>query len=279
MWPPGVTPGPSGVAQWGSVDSSTPRRLLPSDKVVILLPLLAVILLTLLGTVAWRVWQGFNPPDFATFKVFEPHLAGTSGRVTVTIDRVTVQPEWEAKSRTYPTGRQGPFRTRSGQRDVVIEGIVHNGEDENLLLLTLEYAALETESGEVRLSVAAWGPDGERTFCEGHAGQVSLAPGESVPYSASVAPQSGELREPTVGEVEDGVLPPWRFAGMAYGQCRQTALELLGTVRFEAANLGEPAVEDYYPFGPPSCNFTGDIGPNGRPYWVPPGGLPETGCE
>ena len=125
-----------------------PRRRLPSDKVVILLPLLAVVLLLLLGIVAWRVWQGFNPPDFATFKVFQPQVVGTSGQVTVTVDRVTIQPQWEAKTRLYPTGRQGPFRTRSGQRDVVIEGIVHNGEDENLLLLTLEYAALETESGE-----------------------------------------------------------------------------------------------------------------------------------
>ena len=106
------------------MDFSIPRRRLPSDKVVIILPLLAVILLTLLGIVAWRVWEGFNPPDFATFEVFEPHVTGTSGRVTVTIDRVTIQPEWEAKTRLYPTGRQGPFRTRSGQRDVVIEGIV-----------------------------------------------------------------------------------------------------------------------------------------------------------
>ena len=149
---------------------------------------------------------------------------------------------------------------------------------EDLLLLTLEYAVLETESGEVRLSVAAWGPDGERTFCEGHAGQVALAPGESVPYSARLAPQAHELRDPTVGAIEDGVLPPWRFAGMAFGQCRQTDLELLGPVRFEAANLGEPAAEDYYPFGPPSCNFAGDTGPNGRPYWTPPEGLPETDC-
>ena len=260
------------------MDFSTFRRLLPSDKVVILLPLLAVILLTLLGIVAWRVWKGFNPPDFATFKVFEPQLTGKSGSVTVTVDRVTIQPEWEAKTRIYPTGRQGPFRTRSGQRDVVIEGVVHNGEDGNLLLLTLEYAAFETESGEVRLSVAAWGPGGERTFCEGHAGQVALAPGESVPYSARLAPQARELRDPTVDQIEDGVLPPWRFAGMAFGQCRQTALELLGPVRFESENLGEPAAEDYYPFGPPSCNFAGDIGPNGRPYCAPPEGLPETDC-
>ena len=260
------------------MDFSIPRRRLPSDKVVILLPLLAVILLTLLGIVAWRVWKGFNPPDFATFKIYEPHLTGTAGRVTVTIDRVTIQPEWEAKSRTYPTGRQGPFRTRSGQRDVVIEGVVHNGEDENLLLLTLVYAALETGSGEVRLSVAAWAPDGERTFCEGHAGQVSLPPGDSVPYSARLAPQAHELRDPTVGDIEDGILPPLRFAGMAFGQCRQTRLELLGPVRFEASDLGRSSTEDYYPFGPPSCNFTGDIGPNGRPYWTPPGGLPEADC-
>lgn len=257
---------------------SSLKRLLPSDKIVILLPLLAVILVTLLGIVAWRVWKGFNPPDFATFKVFEPQLTGTSGRVAITIDRVTVQPEWEAKSRTYPTGRQGPFRTRSGQRDVLIEGVVHNGENEDLLLLTLEYAALETKPGEVRLSVAAWGPDGERTFCEGHAGQVSLAPGESVPYSARLAPQADQLRDPTVGAIEDGVLPPWRFAGMAFGRCRQTALELLVPVRFEAANLGDSVAEDYYPFGPPSCNFAGDVGPNGRRYWTPPGGLPETDC-
>ena len=162
----------------------------------------------------WRVWKGFNPPDFATFKVYEPQVVGASGQVTVTIDRVTIQPEWEAKTRLYPTGRQGPFRTRSGQRDVVIEGIVHNGEDENLLLLTLKYAALQTASGEVRLSVAAWGPDGERAFCEGHAGQVALAPGESVPYSARLAPQSYDLRDSTLNEVEDGVLPPWRFAGI-----------------------------------------------------------------
>ena len=254
------------------------RRLLPSDKVVIFLPLLAVILLSLLGIVAWRVWQGFNPPDFATFKVFEPNLTGTSGRVTVTIDRVTTQPDWEAKTRLYPTGRQGPFRSRSGQRDFVIEGIVRNGEDENLLLLTLEYAALETESGEARLSVAAWSPDGERTFCEGHAGQVPLAPGESVPYSARLAPQAYESRTPIVGGIEDGVLPPWRFVDMSFGVCRQTDLELLGPVRFEAANLGKSTEEDYYPFGPPSCNFTGDIGPNDRPYWVPPEGMPEADC-
>ena len=260
------------------MDSPTPARLLPSDKIVILLPLLAVVLLALLGFVAWRVWLGFNPPDFATFRVFEPQLTSVSGDVTVTIDRVTVQPEWEAKARTYTTGRQGPFRVRSGQRDVVIEGTVHNGEDEDLLLLTLEYALLETEAGAVRLSVAAWGPDGERMFCEGHAGQVALAPGESVPYSARLAPQAHELRDPTVNEVEDGVLPTWRFAGMAFGQCRQTDLELLGPVRFKAANLGEAAKEDYYPFGPPSCNFTGHIGPNGRPYWTPPEGLPEADC-
>ncbi len=251
---------------------------MPSDKVVVLLPLLAIILLTLLGIVSWRVWQGFNPPDFATFRVFEPRLTGMSGRVTVTIDRVTVQPEWEAKARTYATGRQGPFRTRSGQRDVVIEGTVHNGEDEDLLLLTLEYAALKTASGEARMSVAAWGPDGERTYCEGHAGQVSLAPGESVPYSARLAPQAYDLRDPTVGEAEDGVLPSMRFAGMAFGKCRQTELELLGPVRFNAFSLGEPAAEDYYPFGPPSCNFTGETGPNGRPYWRPPEGLPEPDC-
>ena len=254
------------------------RRLLPSDKVVILLPLLAFVLLALLGYVGWRVWKGFNPPDFATFKLYEPQVVGASGQVTVTIDRVTIQPEWEAKTRLYPTGRQGPFRTRSGQRDVVIEGIVHNGEDENLLLLTLEYAALQTASGEVRLSVAAWGPDGERAFCEGHAGQVALAPGESVPYSARLAPQSYDLRDSTLNEVEDGVLPPWRFAGTAFGQCRQTELELLEPVRFEAANLGEPAAEDHYPFGPPSCNFAGDIGPNGRPYWRPPEGMPDADC-
>lgn len=255
------------------------RRLLPSDKVVILLPLLAIILLSLLGFVAWRVWQGFNPPDFATFKVYEPQVVGTSGRVTVTIDRVTVQPEWETKTRLYPTGRQGPFRTRSGQRDVVIEGIVHNGEDENLLLLTLEYAALQTASGEVRLSVAAWGSDGERAFCDGHAGQVPLAPGEGVPYSARLAPQSHELRDPTVGGIEDGVLPPLGFVGMAFGQCLQTDLQLLAPVRFEASQLGESSAEDHYPFGPPSCNFAGDTGPNGRPYWVPPEGMPETDCR
>ena len=81
-----------------------------------------------------------------------------------------------------------------------------------------------------------------------------------------------------MGKIEDGVLPPWRFAGMAFGRCRQTGLELLEPVRFEADNLGEPAAEDYYPFGPPSCNFAGDIGPNGRPYWTPPEGLPETDC-
>ena len=65
-----------------------------------------------------------------------------------------------------------------------------------------------------------------------------------------------------------------RFAGLAFGQCRQTTLELLGPVGFHAVDLGEPAVVDYYPFGPPSCNFTREIGPNGRPYWKPREGLP-----
>ena len=260
------------------MDFSTLRRLAPSDKVVILLPLVAVVLLTLLGVAAWRVWNGFNPPDFATFKVFEPQLTGASSGVTVTIDRVTVQPEWEVRVRTYPTGRQGSFRVRGGQRDVVIQGVVHNGGAENLLLLTLEYAALETAPGEVRLSVAAWSPAGERIFCEGHAGQVSLAPGESVPYSARLAPQAHELRGRTVDDIEDGVLPPLRFAGMAFGECLQSELEALEPVRFDASDLGKPATEDYYPFGPPSCNFTRDVGPNGRPYWVPPEGLPDADC-
>ena len=81
-----------------------------------------------------------------------------------------------------------------------------------------------------------------------------------------------------VGTIEYGVLHHLRFAGMAFGQCRQTNLELLEPVGFHAVELGEPATGDYYPFGPPSCNFTGDIGPNGRPYWKPPESLPEPDC-
>ncbi len=236
-----------------------------SDKINIAVPLVAIILLTLLGLAAWRVWKGFNPPDFATFKGFEPQLTGVSDRVTVTIDRVTVQPEWEAKTRTYPTGRQGRFRVRSGQRHEVIEGVVHNGGGDNLLLLTLEDDALETGRGLVPLSAAAWGPTGERMYCDGHAGQVSLAPGEIVPYSARLAPQAHELRDRTVDDIEDGLLSPLRFAGMAFRECLQTELELLEPVRFDATDLGQSAAEDYYPFGPPSCNFTGDIGPTAGP--------------
>ena len=85
-----------------------------SDKIVILLPLIAIVLLALLGIAERRVWKGFNPPDFTTFKVFKPQLTGESNRVTVTINRVTVQPEWEAKARTYPTGRQSPLGRGTG---------------------------------------------------------------------------------------------------------------------------------------------------------------------
>ena len=49
-------------------------------------------------------------------------------------------------------------------------------------------------------------------------------------------------------------------------------------VRFDATELGKPATVDYYPFGPPSCNFTRDMGSNGEPFWVSPRGLPDADC-
>ncbi len=255
------------------------KRWIPTDKVTPMVWAVAVIVLVLIGVVAWRIWAAFNPAEFVTLTVYSPSLTRTSQGVQVTVRRVTPRPSYEVKRRMYEAGRRGPLLTKSGSDDIFIEGTVLNTTDRTLLLLTLNGAGLRLSSGEFApLAVSMFDSAGERTYCETHAGQVELPSGTELRYTAQLSPRTLALRSPVTSTVEKGHLPEFVFSPMVFGVCRDPAPEPIEPIRFGATALGAPDEEDFYPFTESSCELAAQVSPSGKPYWISPVAPIAEGC-
>ena len=220
--------------------------------------------LAVAGVIGWKLATDIVGTD--KFVIVEFHALDrqiTTDGVSVSIDRVTLQPAFDIRISRY-------LRTH-GDSTLFIDGRIENMSEEPLAAFVpaggrQSQALLSGPGGQVsELPVRMVGTN----KCATGGGTASIVPsGKATRFSIAIPVESGSVTRWVRESIKSGLFPQLSLGGFAFSECQpdgslgQVSSEW--RVEFEADTLNEPELRDYYPFGPPTGQT---VGLNGRRYW------------
>jgi hypothetical protein len=204
-----------------------------------------------------------GPKKYVTVEFFDVDIGVTSGTTTISLDRVTYQPGFDIRLRSFSRTDSTPL--------VLIDGTISN----DGTVPVVAFFLLTDHPAGVLVSK----PDGNELTSQVSTTGVGLCPSESLPIPII---NPGRSRRLTVSlpvernsdwswvkdEVRNGRLPTLSFGPFAEGHCTSAGegslLDEIWRFDFQPQNLPDVELRDYYPFGVPTSS---EVLVNGRKYW------------
>ena len=204
-----------------------------------------------------------GPKKYVTVEFFDVDIGVTSGTTTISLDRLTYQPGFDIRLRSFSRTESKPL--------VIIDGTISN----DGTVPVVAFFLLTDHPAGVLVSK----PDGNELTSQVSTTGVGLCPSESLPIPII---NPGRSRRLTVSlpvernsdwswvkdEVRNGRLPTLSFGPFAEGHCTSAGegslLDEIWRFDFQPQNLPDVELRDYYPFGVPTSS---EVLVNGRKYW------------
>lgn len=204
-----------------------------------------------------------GPNKYVTVEFFDVDIGVTSGTTTISLDRVTYQPGFDIRLRSFSRTQSKPL--------VIIDGTISN---DGTAPVVAFIPLIDHPAG-----VLVSGPDGNELTSQVSTTGVGLCPSESLPipiinpgrsrrFNVSLPVERNSDWSWVKDEVRNGRLPALSFGPFVEGSCatagEESLLDKTWRFDFQPQNLPDVELRDYYPFGVPTAS---EVLVNGRKYW------------
>ena len=205
-----------------------------------------------------------GPKKYVTVEFFDVDIGVTSGTTTISLDRVTYQPGFDIRLRSFSRTQSKPL--------VIIDGVISN---DGTVPVVAFFLLMDHPAG-----VLVSRPDGNELtsqvnttgagLCPNESLQIPIIePGRSRRFNVSFSVERNSVWSWVKDEVRDGRLPALSFGPFGEEPCTTAGegwlLDEIWRFDFQPQNLPDVELRDYYPFGVPTAS---EVLVNGRKYWT-----------
>ena len=204
-----------------------------------------------------------GPNKYVTVEFFDVDIGVTSGTTTISLDRVTYQPGFDIRLRSFSRTQSKPL--------VIIDGTISNDGTVPVVaffLLTDHPAGVlvsRPDGNELTSQVNTTGAG----LCPNESLRIPIInPGRSRRFNVTLPVERNSVWSWVKDEVRDGRMPALSFGPFVEGSCTTagegSVVDETWRYDFRPYDLPDVELRDYYPFGVPTAS---DVVVNGRRYW------------